>query len=119
MGVDSTAILVFGWSIEYEKILKFLQDNNVGSCCDYQCFCGESCWDLSKLPQGCYIIQAHPYFDCKADECIYYVSLINPNKSISLKEINEIKITEELKQFAISMGADDCEPVFDALVNIW
>lgn len=102
MGVDYDSILVFGWEVNYEDIVRFLIQNRVGTCLGeyeedaetkeihvadgtkrgnkYQCFCGtKHCWEKTEcFPPGVTIEKASPYFDCGAEEANYVVSLTLP-----------------------------------------
>ncbi len=129
MGVDYTTKLVFGWEVNFEKVIKYLIDNKVGSCSsenpveqNEQCMCGtDYCWDKTKFPDNVYIIAANPSFDCSHENKRYFLSLSSEKNLLNYSFIKnmDISIIEKAKEFAIMLGAEDKEPEIISVIHIW
>jgi hypothetical protein len=112
MGVDYDSKLIIGIQINYQSIVNFLIQNKIGTCLkeNYddpkfklsdQCFCGDDCWKLKDklIPENLYIIRTSPYYDCKDNECMYFISLVD--REIPLNKCLEIINNKTLQKTLI------------------
>ena len=135
MGIDYEHYLLFGWVVEYEVINKYLIELQIGTCDGdyiidkngeksingYQCFCGNYCFDNTKLPDGIYIIKSSPSYDCDYEYCEYTISLIRETKMFDLNDLDGLKniaITDEIKKLLDDLKING-EPKLFSKLNVW
>jgi hypothetical protein len=131
MGIDYDTKLIFGWMIKREKLLDLL-DNEDQDQSENQ----EEGEDQSrdpmeyldeikeKLPKGCFLTYSSDYYDCPKEEISYYINLVNDDECswYSLDELNQVIKNidiEEIREFAVKLGADDKEAMIFAVLNVW
>ncbi len=132
MGIQIEPVLILGWNISYDKLMKYLKDNNAESCLrkdkntewsiKNQCLCGPTfCWSKNKEFKFQYdFVKTSPCYDCCDEDCNLYLSILPEFSSqTSLKNlcIGTIDI-EDAKKFAILLGAENIEPRIFAEYNI-
>jgi hypothetical protein len=164
MGIDYGSKVIIGWEVDYEVILQYMLDHQVGSCDSgfygkdaktgkmkywatqeeanagvkdttkkrpdrpwedreqRQCLC-DTCTNGKKacLPEGVYIVQAHPYFDCGQECSTYHISLTDGN-SIPLSTLSSItpEAIQRAKEFARTLGCNiDRELYVSSVPHIW
>lgn len=147
MGIDYDSKLIYGYEIDYEKLVKYLIENKAGTCDGYykdepeakdakkediididnkktyrmQCLCGtKHCWKNLKLPEGVYITYSSPYYDCPPEDSNCYIRL-NSTDYMTREELLSIKdeTIQAAKELAIKLGTTDKEPSIFSAVHIW
>ncbi len=108
MGIDYSSKLILGVQINYEAICKFLKDAGVESCSENgQCFCQEDCWNFNPFPEGLYLINTRPYYDCHREYCNYYMSIIEGDSAYGLEDLLKILNDKELSDKLLSFVEDN------------
>ena len=115
------SILVFGWLIDYNCLITYLEKNKASSCKKVQCICGPDCWnnDVYNFPENIYYIWAN-YYDTNDFDYTYAISLIHQD-FIKVEDINKIMLDKELLYngaiLSEKLGGDK-EPEIFSLINI-
>src|SRR4030042_6376806 len=112
MGIDCDAKLVFGWQVNYAKVVVYLQKYKGGSCNgdDSQCFCGDDCWEnraALPLPAEFTFKSCSPYYDCpNAKRNIFLTLELKDGKSVAeLATMLARANWDAAYQVAIELGA--------------
>ncbi len=114
--------LVYGWSIDYNDLINYLEKNKAGSCKDSQCVCGPKCWDNTKytFPKDVYFIYASNYATSEFD-FDYAISLLPTKEFYTVEYITYVlnckPVMEAAGELILSIGKTEKPRIF-ALLNI-
>ncbi len=139
MGVQTDALLVYGWSLDVDKLKAWLKAEGAGSCGGKeQCTCGPSCWNSARDADGKLVVddkgkrvkldlfehpfdfmEEAPYYDCPEDDRTYHLGVPFPHRS-TLESLNAApkEMMKYLRELAVEWGAEDEPAQFYAVVHI-
>lgn len=116
--------LVFGWSIDYNGLINYLEKNKAGSCKDNQCVCGPKCWDNIKytFPKDVYFINASNYATSEF-EFDYAISLLPTEEYYTVEDITCVlnckHVMEVARELMLDLGIYKTDrPKIFTLLNI-
>ncbi len=112
--------LVFGWSIDYNDLINFLEKNRAGSCKNTKCTCGPECWNNINytFPKDVYFIQASNYATSES-EFDFAISLLPIKEYYNIEDIlNCIDTLKIARKIVFDIGINSEKPTIFALLNI-
>ena len=127
-GDDIDANLIFGWEIDSTKLKEFLAKNKQTDC-EYYGYCSfTNCW--CKRPQRIFgfpnyfnIFGCYQYRDQDLEEVQVFLSATNQKRDTYTMEefqniLNSVDM-DEVRKFAVQLGAKDEPPKFIVKIHVW